>query len=120
MEHPDTNSSRLHSNLLDGKGCIIIGTAWKDPAWVLEQIAHELMEAVLVEGADSSYEHVSGDVSRRIFIFNHDRFTSMARDMLGALISSGLITVPRAVSFKRKATEEEINDIMESFDNIDP
>ncbi len=115
MEYPKHNRSRVHSRGIDGKGCIIIGTQMKDPEFLLNMVFHEIMEAIFVSDESISFEHASQDLSKRMFVFNHEQFTNMIQIVLDGLVSCGIVRIPDRVKFEREITNQQIRIINQAF-----
>jgi hypothetical protein len=68
----------------EGKKIIEIGTAW--PADVPENLLHEVIEGILaIRNARYTVERVNPDNGDYIFVFKHDQYEQLIKDIAAAL-----------------------------------
>ena len=78
-----------------GKGCITIGSKWKEKQFRYSILIHEVLEAILTtDGKRFGRRLYRGD-DAYMFVFDHDYLEILPDKILDALVSCGVIKLKK-------------------------
>lgn len=83
-----------------GRGRIVIGTLMPDPNHISALLVHEIIETIFCE-TGVRYSINAHEESSFLFVFDHDYLVNFVSMFLDALMSCGLLSIPRTIQIPR-------------------